>query len=99
MRMGGRSQSGVGRGALVCSPEDGRGKHSPPALPEGRMQMSAIEAQQVRQAVRGNLIHSDKDRLCGGGESRSVGLVPCFHSTLDLGPQIANMWPNKRSVI
>jgi hypothetical protein len=67
----------VARGALICSFfEGGRGKDSPPVLPEGRMQMSAIEA----QAVWGNLIHSDKDCLCDGRESRSVGLVPCFHS-------------------
>ena len=35
----------------------------------------------VRQGVPGNVLafHSDKDCRCGW-ESRSVGLVPCFHS-------------------
>jgi hypothetical protein len=34
----------------------------------------------VGQALRGNFIHGDKDCLCGGRESRSVGLEPCFYS-------------------
>ena len=70
----------VGRGALFCSlSEGGRDKDSPPALPERRTQMSAIQAQ-VRHGVSGDFIHSDKDCRCDGRESRSVGLVPCFHS-------------------
>ena len=41
--------------------------------------MGAIRTQ-VRQGLPGNLLHSDKDCRCGGPESRSVGLLPCFHS-------------------
>jgi hypothetical protein len=70
----------VGRGELIRSlSEGGRGKDSPPALPERRMQMSAIRAQ-VRHGEPGRSIHRDKDRRYDGRESRSVGLVPCFHS-------------------
>ena len=50
--MGGRSRRVV-EGALICSlSEGGRGKDSPPALPERRVQMSAIKAR-VRQGVTG----------------------------------------------
>jgi hypothetical protein len=69
------------KGALIWSrPEDGRGKDSRPAPPERMVQMSAMKAR-VRQGVLGNVLdfHSDKDCRCGR-ESRSVGLVPCFHS-------------------
>ena len=45
---------------------------------EKRLQMR--DEAQVRHGVLGDFIHSDKDCLCGGRESRSVGLVPCFHS-------------------
>jgi hypothetical protein len=68
----------VGEFALICSrPEDERGKDSPPR----RVQMSAIRAL-VRQGVPGGVLafHSDKDCRCGW-ESRSAGLVPCFHSS------------------
>jgi hypothetical protein len=66
----------VGNFALICSrPEDGRGKTL------RRVQMSAIRAL-VRQGVPGAVLafHSDKDCRCGR-QSRSVGLVPCFHSS------------------
>jgi hypothetical protein len=69
------------KGALICSrPEGGRGKDSPPALPERRVQMSAIK-ERVRQGVAGHVLafHSDEDCRFGR-ESWSVGLVPCFHS-------------------
>jgi hypothetical protein len=50
----------VGRGALVCSlSEGGRGKDSPPALLERRIQMTAIQ-EQVGQALRGKFIHSER---------------------------------------
>ena len=68
-------------GALICSrSEGGRGRDSPPALTERRMQMSAMKAR-LRQGVLGNVLafHSDKDCRCGL-ESRSLGLVACFHS-------------------
>jgi hypothetical protein len=50
------------KGALICSrPEGGRGKDSPPALPERRVQMSAIKAR-VPQGVPTFLAyHGDKD--------------------------------------
>ena len=39
-----KAKQGRGRGALFCSrSEGGRGKDSPPALPERRMQMSAMQ--------------------------------------------------------
>lgn len=54
--------------------EDGMNGRAKPSRSE-----EAIQAQ-VRHGVSRDFIHSDKDCLCCGGESRSVGLVPCFHS-------------------
>ena len=59
--------------------EGGRGKDSPPALRERRIQLGVVKAR-VRHGMPGILIHSDKDCRCGGWESRSPGLEPCFHS-------------------
>jgi hypothetical protein len=65
----------VGKVALVCSrPERGRGKDSPPR----RLQRSALKAL-MRKGVQGGSFHSECPR---GLESRSVGLVPCFHSMM-----------------
>ena len=41
--------------------------------------MGAIRTQ-VRRGLPAGLIHRVEDCRCGGCESRSVGLVPCFHS-------------------
>ena len=74
-----------GKGALVCSrPEAGCGKDSPPR----RLQTSAIEAR-VRQGVQGNRFHRDCPR---GWESRSIGLVPCFHSISVETPSLSWSW-------
>ena len=51
----------VGRDALFCSLFEGwRGKNSPPAAPEGRTQICAIEAR-VRHGLPGNFLHRTKN--------------------------------------
>ena len=65
----GREAKRIGGGALFRSrSEGGRSKGSPPALPEGRMQMGAIEAQ-VHQDIPDNIFPSDKECRSGGREA------------------------------
>ena len=69
-------------GALICSiSEGGRGKDSPPALPERRMQMSAMKAR-VRKGVAASFLnfHIEKNCRCGRGELVGrLGTVLPFH--------------------
>ena len=67
----GREAKRIGGGALFRShSEAGRSKDSPPAFPEGRMQMGAIEAQ-VHQDIPDNIFPSDKE--CGVAAGKPFG--------------------------
>ena len=70
----------VGKGALFCSlSKGGHGKDSPPALPEGRMQMGAIKRRCARVCRLTSFIATRTAGVAAAKAGR-LACVPCFHS-------------------